>query len=244
MKGHRSQRGSRSRQTGGTVLRLHRPGAYWWQSNLHRAPTAADARIGRRVRWWPLSLCLGGPGEPSGGSVRPRGRPLRPDGVRTAPMRAWTDPRRGKGVKPTTLRPSHQAYRRPRSENPRPLRHCGLRLTLAARRRRSRRARLTLGMGWFGWASRPLLRPLLGVRQTSWQAKLGGTAYRDHRKAAGRAADERRQRVGREADPTRVSFSGTALFFGCFYVTDVTVARNGCSCGSHALYVLQGCQAA
>ena len=101
MKGHRSQRGSRSRQTGGTVLRLHRPGAYWWQSSLHRAPTAADARIGRRVRWWPLSLCLGGPGEPSGGSVRPRGRPLRPDGVRTAPMRAWTDPRDGKGVKNT-----------------------------------------------------------------------------------------------------------------------------------------------
>ena len=98
MKGYRSQRGSRSRQTGGTVLRLHRPGAYWWQSNLHRAPTAADGRIGRRVRWWPLSLCLGGPGEPSGGSVRPRGRPLRPDGVRTAPMRARTDPRHGKGV--------------------------------------------------------------------------------------------------------------------------------------------------
>ena len=70
-------------------------------------------------------------------------------------------------VKPTTLRPSHQAYRRPRSENPRPLRHCGLRLTLAARRRRSRRARQTLDMGWFGWASRPLLRPLLGARRTT-----------------------------------------------------------------------------
>ena len=99
MKGRRSQRGSRSRQTGGTVLRLHRPGAYWWQSSLHRAPTAADARIGPRVRLWPLSLCLGGPGEPSGGSVRPRGRPLRPDGVRTAPMRAWTDlPGKGKGL--------------------------------------------------------------------------------------------------------------------------------------------------
>ena len=97
-------------------------------------------------------------------------------------------------VKPTRLRPSHQAYRRPRSENPRPLRHCGLRLTLAARRRRSRRARLTLGMGWFGWASRPLLRPLLGARRTSWQATMGGTAYRDHRKAAGRAADARRPR--------------------------------------------------
>ena len=41
-----------------------------------------------------------------------------------------------------------------------------------------------------------------------------------------------------------LSFSVTALFFRCFYVTDVTVARNGCSCGSHALYVLQGCQAA
>ena len=104
-------------------------------------------------------------------------------------------------VKPTRLRPSHQAYRRPRSENPRPLRHCGLRLTLAARRRRSRRARQTLDMGWFGWASRPLLRPLLGARRTSWQATMGGTAYRDHRKAAGRAADARRQRVGREADP-------------------------------------------
>ena len=97
-------------------------------------------------------------------------------------------------VKPTTLRPSHQAYRRPRSENPRPLRHCGLRLTLAARRRRSRRARRTLDMGWFGWASRPLLRPLLGARRTSWQATMGGTAYRDHRKAAGRAADARRPR--------------------------------------------------
>ena len=41
-----------------------------------------------------------------------------------------------------------------------------------------------------------------------------------------------------------VSFSVTALFFRSFYVTDVTVARNGCSCGSHALYVLQRCQAA
>ena len=94
-------------------------------------------------------------------------------------------------VKPTRLRPSHQAYRRPRSENPRPLRHCGLRLTLAARRRRSRRARRTLDMGWFGWASRPLLRPLLGARRTSWQATMGGRAYRDNRKAAGRASDGR-----------------------------------------------------
>ena len=40
-----------------------------------------------------------------GGSVRPRGRSLRPDGVRTAQMRAWTDPRRGKGVKRRVIGP-------------------------------------------------------------------------------------------------------------------------------------------
>ena len=48
----------------------------------------------------------------------------------------------------------------------------------------------------------------------------------------------------RSGESAGISFSVTALFFRSFYVTDVTVARNGCSCGSHALYMLQGCQAA
>ena len=41
-----------------------------------------------------------------------------------------------------------------------------------------------------------------------------------------------------------LSFNHTALFFHTFCVTAVTVARNGYTCGSHALYVCQGCQAA
>ena len=41
-----------------------------------------------------------------------------------------------------------------------------------------------------------------------------------------------------------VSFRVTALLFATFSVTAVTVARNGYTCGSHALYVCQGCQAA
>ena len=41
-----------------------------------------------------------------------------------------------------------------------------------------------------------------------------------------------------------VSFRVTALQIDTFYVTAVTVARNGYTCGSHALYVCQGCQAA
>ena len=44
--------------------------------------------------------------------------------------------------------------------------------------------------------------------------------------------------------PGSLSFSRTALFFGTFYVTDVTVDCNGRTCGSHALCVCQGCQAA
>ena len=41
-----------------------------------------------------------------------------------------------------------------------------------------------------------------------------------------------------------LSFNHTALFFHTFCVTAVTVARNGYTCDSHALYVCQGCQAA
>ena len=41
-----------------------------------------------------------------------------------------------------------------------------------------------------------------------------------------------------------VSFSVTVSVFYTFCVTAVTVARNGYTCGSHALYVCQGCQAA
>ena len=41
-----------------------------------------------------------------------------------------------------------------------------------------------------------------------------------------------------------LSSTVTALFFRTFFVTAVTVARNGYTCGSHALYVCQGCQAA
>ena len=43
---------------------------------------------------------------------------------------------------------------------------------------------------------------------------------------------------------TAVSFILAGPLLGNIYVTAVTVARGGLSCGSHALYVLQGCQAA
>ena len=41
-----------------------------------------------------------------------------------------------------------------------------------------------------------------------------------------------------------LSFCLIALNFSTFYETAVTVGRNGFTCGSHALYVCQGCQAA
>ena len=41
-----------------------------------------------------------------------------------------------------------------------------------------------------------------------------------------------------------ISFNVTSIVFSTFYVTAVTVACNGYLCGSHALCVYQGCQAA
>ena len=42
----------------------------------------------------------------------------------------------------------------------------------------------------------------------------------------------------------RLSFNVTGLLFGCFYVSDITVACNGYTYGSHAAYVCQVCQLA
>ena len=56
-----------------------------------------------------------------------------------------------------------------------------------------------------------------------------------------------RRRAGRLRSmktAAKLSFSVTALKFSTFYETAVTVGRNGFTCGSHALYVCQGCQAA
>ena len=84
MKGHVCQRGRRNRQTQVMVYRMGISMEPVGRSDLHRAGTSADGRIGGFVRFWPPSLCFHGPGEPSGGSVRPRGGSLRPDGVRAA----------------------------------------------------------------------------------------------------------------------------------------------------------------